>query len=265
MHRGSAPALLLACALALAPAHARADGDDGRPRLAATVAPVAQLARMLWPQAEVRCLAPVADPHAVQLAPRAAAAAREAAALVAAGALDAGWRPPHAHTIVLFGAAGHGWLDPQALAGLSRRIAADAARAGLPPPADLDAALARERARWRALVARHAPVGAVYAHGAWRPWLADAGVTTLAVLEAREGLGAGPRRLSAALARARGFAGVVLLVRPAERASAPLAWLAARLGGKARRAPLPALGACSETWAARMERAYRALAGALGE
>ncbi len=250
-------ALALACLLIAGTAHAQAL------RLAATIAPVAQLARTLWPKAQVACLAPAADPHAVQLAPRAALVARKAQALLAAGVLDARWRPAHPHTLVLFANAVHGWLDPKALEQLDETLPAQAAAAGLPPPQPIGPLVRNELSRWRKLIAAHAPVGAIYAHGAWTPWLAQAGVRTLAVLEAAPELGTSARALAAALVHARAFAGKVLLITPAEHATGVLRALKARLGARAVRVMLPALGTCKETWPARMQRAYQALARAL--
>lgn len=235
------------------------------PMMAATIAPVAQIIREAWPEAHVFCLAAGADPHAVQLSPARAARARRAQALFAAGALDGGWRPPHPHTVVLFDRAAHGWLDPAALAVAWQRLARAADTLGLPAPQRAEGKVQAELARWRALVQRHAPLAAICAHGAWCPWLAAAGVRPLAVLEAHEGTGTGARTLAAALRAARAFSGRILLVRPAKRPSAPLARLARLLGDKAIPAALPALGRCDEDWQARMTRARRRLAEALGE
>ncbi|MDQ6981848.1 MAG: zinc ABC transporter substrate-binding protein [Mariprofundus sp.] len=226
--------------------------------IAVTLPPLAGLVSMLDKQMQVICLLPAgADPHHFQLTPRRIEALSRTQLLIRASFDDGGWPlpPSHAHTLNLWPATGHGWLNPQTVRTALPLIGNALTR--LHPEqeqaitASLHQALKQTRdieQAWHEALSAAKVSGILMQHPAWRGLMQSMDVPVFAVLEStHHGHEHGPHKLEHALATLNQHPDAWLLA-DSNHSNRALDWLARHSAHRPHRITLNALGDCGLPW-----------------
>jgi len=226
--------------------------------IAVTLPPLAGLVAMLDQKVDVLCLlSNGSDPHHFQLSPRKIEALRQTRLLIRASRDDGGWPlpPHHAHSLDVWPALDHGWLNPATVREVLPRIAT--ALIALHPERQqhIEAALSKALAathqledEWRQSLQAAQQDGVLMQHPAWRRLMLAMHVPVLDVLESgQHGHEFGPHKLEHALVALHAHQGAWLIAGQGHSNRA-LDWLDEHAKISAKRVTLDALGTCTQTW-----------------